>query len=68
MAATHGARGNRWSISANSWRATEWTWWEADWGRLGYELDFGPKTKFEAREPLFIFHLETKLIRAFNSG
>ena len=64
MAATHGARGMRWGISANSWRATEWTWWEAGLGRLGCELDFGPKTKFEARELLFIFHLETKVIRA----
>ena len=60
MAAMRWPRG----ISTNRWQAPEWTWWEADLGRLGCELDFGPKTKFEAREPLFIFHLETKLIRA----
>ena len=59
MAATHRARDIHWGISANSWRATEWIWWEADLGRLGCELDFGPKTKFEAHELLFIFHLET---------
>ena len=33
-------------------------------GWLQAELVTGPKTKFEARELLFIFHLETKVIRA----
>jgi len=33
-------------------------------GWLQAELATGPKTKFEARELLFIFHLETKVIRA----
>ena len=49
---------------SSTWRAPELTWWGADLGRLGCELDIGPKTKFEARELLFIFHLETKVIRA----
>ena len=33
-------------------------------GRLGCELDFWPKMKFEARELLFIFNLEIMVIRA----
>ena len=33
-------------------------------GWLQAELATGPKTKFEARELLFIFYLETKVIRA----
>ena len=33
-------------------------------GWLQAELVTGPKIKFEARELLFIFHLETKVIRA----
>jgi len=59
MAATHGARGMRWGISANSWRATEWTWWEADLGRLGCELDFGPKMKFASFLTLCLSYLRS---------
>ena len=33
--------------------------WGANLGHLWCELDIEPKTKFEARELLFIFHLET---------
>ena len=49
---------------SSTWRAPELTWWGANLGWLGCELDIGPKTKFEAHELLFIFHLETKVIRA----
>ena len=35
-------------------------------GRIRAESDSGPKMKFEARELLFIFHLETKVIRALD--
>ena len=66
MAATHGARGMRWGISANSWRATEWTWWEADLGRLGCELDFGPKMKFASFLTLCISYLRSQVIRALD--
>ena len=38
--------------------------WGANLGHNGCELDLGPKIKFEAHELLFIFHLETKVIRA----
>ena len=34
-------------------------------GWLQAELVTGPKTKFEAHELLYIFYLETKVIRAF---
>ena len=40
--------------------------WGADFGHLGCELDIGPKTKFEGRELVFIFHLETIVIRALD--
>ena len=40
--------------------------WGADLGRLGCELDIVPKTKFEAHELLFIFHLETTVISALD--
>ena len=33
-------------------------------GQIWADSDLGPKTKFEARELLYIFHLETKVIRA----
>ena len=35
-------------------------------GWLQAELVTGPKTKFEACELLYIFHLETKVIRALD--
>ena len=60
-APVHGVHADKLS---STWRALELTWWGADFGHLGCELDIGPKTKFEARELLFIFHLETKVIRA----
>jgi len=37
---------------------------ESGLGQIWADLDLGPKTKFEARELLYIFHLETKVIRA----
>ena len=37
---------------------------DAGLGQIWANLDLGPKTKFEARELLYIFHLETKVIRA----
>ena len=40
--------------------------WGADFGHLGCELDIGPKTKFEAHELLFIFHLENMDITALH--
>ena len=38
---------------------------DAGLGQIWADLDLGPKTKFEARELLYIFYLETKVIRAF---
>ena len=38
---------------------------DAGLGQIWADLNLGPKTKFEARELLYIFHLETKVIRAF---
>ena len=34
-------------------------------GQIWADLDLRPKTKFEDRELLYIFYLETKVIRAF---
>ena len=48
----------------NRWRASVRATWGANLGHFQAESVLGPKMKFEARELLFIFHLETKVIRA----
>ena len=51
-------------ILTNTRRATVKVMWGAGLGHFQAESDIGPKMKFEARVLLFIFHLETKVIRA----
>ena len=66
MVGARSVHGHHEDILTNTRRATVRVRWGADLGRLGCELDIGPKTKFEARELVFIYHLETIVIRALD--
>ena len=50
----------------NRWRASVRATWGANLGHFQAESVLGPKMKFEARELLFIFHLESMVIRALD--
>jgi len=46
MVATSRTRVALGRISPSTWRATKWSAWDADLGRIWTEFGHGPKTKF----------------------
>jgi hypothetical protein len=63
MAATLWPRVALLAISTSTWRAAVWLAWSAFSGLLWADLGLEPKIKVEAREQLYTFHLEVKIIR-----
>ena len=57
-------RGDHVGKRSNRWRAPVRATWGANLGHFQAESVLGPKMKFVAHELLYIFHLETKVIRA----
>ena len=57
-------RGDHVGKRLNRWRAPVRATWGANLGHFQAESVLGPKMKFVAHELLYIFHLETKVIRA----
>jgi hypothetical protein len=53
-------------ISTSTWRAAVWLSWSAFSGQLRADLGLEPKIKVEAREQLYTFHLEVKVIRVLD--
>jgi hypothetical protein len=53
-----------WCKNANRWRAVKWTIWSSNLGLIWADLGLGPKTKVEAHEQLYTFHLGCKIISA----
>jgi hypothetical protein len=51
-------------IPSSTWWAVVWLVWSVLLGQLRADLGLEPKIKVEAREQLYTFHLEVKVIRA----
>jgi hypothetical protein len=53
-------------ILSRTWRAVVWLAWSVFLGQLRADLGLEPKIKVEAREQLYTFHLEVKVIRVLD--
>jgi hypothetical protein len=66
MAATLWPRVALSAISTSTWWAVVWLAWSAFSSQLWADLGLETKIKVEAREPLYTFHLEVKVIRVLD--